>query len=82
MRRLEIWSLDTFAAGSKSDDVAELIAEVEAAAVSAGETAQHALEGIVTVCERPTWRLYLRSNRHFSARSQRYISARVANDGR
>ena len=64
--------------------MAELIAEVEAAAVAVGETTQRereqALEGIVTVCERPTWRLYLRSNRHFSARSQRYISARVAND--
>ena len=41
-----------------------------------------ALEGVVTICERPTWRVYLRSNRHFSARSQRYISARAASDRR
>ena len=40
------------------------------------------LGGIVASCERPTWRVYLRSNRHFSARSARYISARAANDRR
>ena len=40
------------------------------------------LGGIVASCERPTWRVYLRSNRHYSARSARYISARAANDRR
>ncbi len=40
------------------------------------------LNGIVASCERPTWRASLRSNRHYSARSARYISARAANDRR
>ena len=41
-----------------------------------------ALEGVVTICERPTWRVYLTSERGYSGRSTRYISARAANDRR
>jgi hypothetical protein len=41
-----------------------------------------ALNGIVASCERPTRRVYLRSNRDFTARSPRDISARAANDRR
>jgi hypothetical protein len=42
----------------------------------------NSLNGVVSICERPTWRVYLTSGRGYSGRSSRYISARAANDRR
>jgi hypothetical protein len=40
------------------------------------------LNGVVSICERPTWRMYLTSGRGYSGRSARNISARAANERR
>ncbi len=40
------------------------------------------LNGVVSICERPTWRVYLTSPRGYAGRSARDISARAANDRR